>query len=137
MRKPFEIPITRHMAIDPTGARVRLETLLADPEITAVARNQFQIYLQQLGVSSTVDKPDRISVLLAALESLADIPQHKQQRNNIMVELIQLGWSSKPPEPESQLEQQPETLEVNGSQLPISEVEKPKRTRAKKKKASK
>ena len=135
-RKQFEIPITRHMAVDPVGARVRLEGLLANPELTAVARNQFQIYLQQLGVSTPVDKPDRINVLLAALESLADIPQHKQQRNNITVELIQLGWSSKKPEPPPEL--QPEVIEVNDGPCDITAIEvKPKRSRAKKKASKK
>jgi hypothetical protein len=127
-RKQFEIPITRQMATDPVGARARLDALLADPELTAVARNQLQIYRQQLGgESKQVDSSERINMLLSALDSIADVPNNKQQRNNIVVELIQLGWSSKPTVVE------PEAIEVNDGPVDISVIEvKPKRVRKKK-----
>lgn len=119
------------MAIDPVGARARLEGLLADPELTATARNQLQIYLQQMGVSKPVDRTERIAQLLSALESLADSPNNKQQRNNITVELIQLGWCSKPaadpcPEPELIDETLPDTEREPSLQVSKKKVTKKK-----------
>jgi hypothetical protein len=131
MRPKFQIPITRHMAIDPVGARARLEELLADPELTGVARNQLQIYLQQMGVSKPVDRTERIAQLVAALNSLADSPNNKAVRNTITVELIQLGWCSKPalePEPEQEpCIVEPLHIATDGT------LELPKRTRRAKK----
>ena len=51
-KRVYEVSIERQMAIDPVGARVRLQELLKDPELEFTLKNRYEIWLNQLGHGS-------------------------------------------------------------------------------------
>lgn len=114
MKRVYEQPLTRQMAIDPAGARERLNVLLQDPELDPVLRNRYNVLLNQLGGRDALGSSDNNKRILELQEALKCLPMHPnnmRKRNEIMAELTALGgrFVAEPPK-EAEPEHEPPVI---------------------------
>lgn len=111
MKRVYEQPLTRQMAIDPAGARERLNVLLQDPELDSVLRNRYNVLLNQLGGHDALGSSDNNKRILELQEALKCLPMHPnnmRKRNEIMAELTALGGRFVAELPKAEAEPKPE-----------------------------